>query len=83
MRIEALGKVRTGAVKRFSKNLVRKYPDNFGSDFESNKNFLNELGIAMSKKMRNKIVGYVTQLKQIENQVSQQPEEKESYSPAT
>ena len=78
-----MGKVRTGVVKRLSKELVRKYPDNFGTDFDSNKNFLNELGIPMSKKMRNRIVGYVTQLKEIENQVSQEPEEKESYSPAT
>jgi small subunit ribosomal protein S17e len=79
VRIEGLGKVRTSAIKRLSRKLVQRYPDNFGSDFETNKNFLNALEVKMSKKMRNKIVGYVTQLKQIEMQVPQQSEEKESY----
>mgnify|MGYP001146175988 CR=1 FL=1 len=73
-----MGKVRTDSVKRLAEELVNKYPNNFGSDFEVNRSFLNSLGLKITKKMRNKVVGYVTQLKNIETRVPQEPSEREA-----
>jgi len=72
-----LGKVRTDSIKRLGEELVSKYSNQFGSDFDVNKNFLNSLGLKITKKMRNKVVGYITQLKNIETRVSQEPSERE------
>jgi len=69
--------VRTDSIKRLAEELVDRYSNNFGSDFEVNRSFLNSLGLKMTKKMRNKVVGYVTQLKNIETRVSQEPPERE------
>ena len=55
-----LGKVRTELVKRISLELVERYSKNFGSSFEQNKQFLNEIELDVSKKLRNKIAGYIT-----------------------
>lgn len=72
-----MGKVRTDSIKRLAEELVDRYSNNFGSDFEANRSFINSLGLKMTKKMRNKVVGYVTQLKNIETRVSQEPPERE------
>lgn len=72
-----MGKVRTDSIKRLGEELVSKYSNQFGSDFDVNKNFLNSLGLKITKKMRNKVVGYITQLKNIETRVSQEPSERE------
>ena len=47
----------------------------FGEDFEANKAFLNSLGLKISKRMRNRIVGYITQLRQMSLQTSHQTAE--------
>ena len=67
-----MGKVRTEAVKRVAEELLNKYPRKFGKIFEENKEFFNSLGLNVSKKMRNRIVGYITQLNQIEEQISEE-----------
>jgi small subunit ribosomal protein S17e len=58
-----LGKVRTETVKRAARELVTRFPDRFTSEYEANKAAVNELLIAPSKKLRNRIAGYVTRLK--------------------
>jgi len=55
-----LGKVRTEMVKRISLELIEKYPYSFEPEFEPNKQFLNEIGLDVSKKLRNRIAGYIT-----------------------
>jgi small subunit ribosomal protein S17e len=55
-----LGKVRTEMVKRISLELLDKYEYSFQPEFEPNKQFLNEIGLDVSKKLRNKIAGYIT-----------------------
>lgn len=55
-----LGKVRTEMVKRISIELMDMYPFSFVPEFEPNKQFLNEIGLDVSKKLRNKIAGYIT-----------------------
>jgi small subunit ribosomal protein S17e len=61
-----MGKVRTELVKRVSNELVDKYPKSFTTTFEENKQFLKTIGLDVSKKLRNKIAGYITRLIKIE-----------------
>jgi len=61
-----LGKVRTETVKRAARELVERFPERFGNDFESNKAAVNEVLNAPSKRLRNRIAGYVTRLKVVE-----------------
>lgn len=56
----SLGKVRTEMVKRISLELIEKYEYSFQAEFEPNKQFLKEIGLDTSKKLRNKIAGYIT-----------------------
>ncbi len=55
-----MGKVRTEMIKRISLELIEKYPYSFHHEFEPNKQFLKEIGLDVSKKLRNKIAGYIT-----------------------
>jgi small subunit ribosomal protein S17e len=57
-----LGKVRTVLVKRLSRELVERYPDSFSTDFEQNKGVVDELLTNTTKRLRNRIAGYVTRL---------------------
>jgi len=61
-----LGKVRTEMVKRISIELVDRYERSLTTDFEQNKQFLKEIELDVSKKLRNKIAGYVTSVMKIE-----------------
>lgn len=71
-----MGKVRTEIVKRISIELVDRYERSFATEFEQNKQFLNEIGLDVSKKMRNRIAGYITSIMKIEQSASG-PEEAE------
>jgi len=62
----SLGKVRIETVKRTSRELLRRYPDRFSGEFESDKQAVNELVITQSKRLRNRIAGYITRLKVVE-----------------
>jgi small subunit ribosomal protein S17e len=61
-----MGKVRTEMVKRISIELVERYSKSFSTEFEQNKQFLKEIGLDVSKKLRNKIAGYISRIKRIE-----------------
>ena len=60
-----MGKVRTELVKRISAELVEKYPRSFTSEFEENKQFLREIGLDVSKKLRNRLAGYISGIMRI------------------
>lgn len=62
----ALGKVRIDTVKKISRELLRRFPDRFEGEFENDKQGVNELVITPSKRLRNRIAGYITRLKMIE-----------------
>jgi small subunit ribosomal protein S17e len=47
-------------VKKTGKLLMERYPDAFGTDFEHNKESVQELTNIESKGVRNRIAGYVT-----------------------
>jgi len=57
-----LGKVRTVLIKRLSKELVERYSDSFSTDFDQNKEVVDELLNNTTKRLRNRIAGYVTRL---------------------
>ena len=47
-------------IKRISIQLLEKYPDKFGLDFDTNKHVISEIAIIRSKVLRNELVGYIT-----------------------
>ena len=57
-----MGNVRPEKVKRIARELLRRYPDKFTSDFEENKKLLESLVTTPSKRLRNTIAGYLTRL---------------------
>ncbi len=61
-----MGKVRTDTVKRISREVLRRFPERFAGDCESDKQAVNDLVSTQSKRLRNRIAGYVTRLKVVE-----------------
>ena len=62
-----MGKVRTILIKKVSKELITKYPDVFTTNFEENKELLDEFLEIDSKHLRNRISGYIVNLLKIRN----------------
>jgi len=60
-----LGKVRTEQVKRIAQELIKRHPNKFSTDFESNKKLIESLTRISSRKLRNRVAGYVTRLSSI------------------
>ena len=57
-----MGRVRTKTVKKSAKVIVEKYYSRLTLDFQTNKKICDEIAVLPSKRMRNKIAGYVTHL---------------------
>lgn len=68
------GKVRTETIKRLATQIYEKFPTEFTTDFEQNKNTLKRITNYTSKRFRNKIAGYITRLI-VKNQEIEQYEE--------
>ncbi len=66
-----LGKVRTEHIKRIAQELISRYPEMFTRDFESNKKVVSELTNISSKRLRNRVAGYITQLVYIKQTVKE------------
>jgi len=47
-------------IKRISNELLEKYPEKFGIEFDANKKAINELAVVRSKVLRNEVAGYIT-----------------------
>ncbi|MDW8033728.1 MAG: 30S ribosomal protein S17e [Nitrososphaerota archaeon] len=58
-----LGKVYDGKIKGVAKMLLEKYGDKFSDDYYANKEFLKKIAIFKSKKLLNRIAGYITSIK--------------------
>jgi small subunit ribosomal protein S17e len=52
--------VRTEQIKRLAKELIRRFPDKFSNNFESNKRMVDMLTKGATTKVRNQIAGYIT-----------------------
>ena len=57
-----MGRVRTKTVKRSARQIVEKYYQQLTMDFDTNKRVVDEVAEIPSKRMRNKIAGYLTHL---------------------
>lgn len=57
-----MGRVRTKIVKRSSRQIVEKYYTKLTMDFDTNKKIIEEIAVLPSKRIRNKIAGFTTQL---------------------
>jgi small subunit ribosomal protein S17e len=55
-----LGNVRTEQIKRTAKELVKRFPGKFSTDFENNKHSVNSLVKGGTPKVLNQIAGYIT-----------------------
>ena len=49
-------------MKRVAKDLIERFPNRFTDDFNSNKEVVEALTDVSSRKLRNRIAGYVTRL---------------------
>ncbi|HVL87795.1 MAG TPA: 30S ribosomal protein S17e [Candidatus Thermoplasmatota archaeon] len=58
-----MGNIRPTYIKRIAAELLQKFPEHFGNDFEANKKQVSELTDLESKSMRNRVAGYVTRKK--------------------
>ena len=54
--------MRPDRVKKVARELMKRYPEQFSTDFESNKKLLRSLATLRSLKLRNQIAGYITRL---------------------
>ena len=57
-----MGRVRTKTVKKASRVIIEKYYTKLTMDFHTNKRICEEIAVIPSKRMRNKIAGFVTHL---------------------
>ncbi|HYA84889.1 MAG TPA: 30S ribosomal protein S17e [Candidatus Bathyarchaeia archaeon] len=47
-------------IKRISNEILERFPENFGTDFDENKAILKKIAVVRSKLLRNRIAGYIT-----------------------
>lgn len=57
-----MGRIKTAQIKRVTRELMELHGSEFTDNFEKNQEIVGKLISTPSKKLRNKIVGYVTKL---------------------
>lgn len=57
-----MGKVRPDFIKRIAKELIEREPKLYSEKFEDNKQILNQITEIRTKRLRNRIAGYITSL---------------------
>ena len=60
-----MGKVRPDHVKKLARKLLEKLPNRFNSNFENNKTIVENFTNVNSRKIRNRVAGYITHLVKI------------------
>lgn len=59
-----LGRIRPGYIKRVAKEILERYGDRLSDDFDRNRAVVREVVDTSSKRVLNRIAGYLTRLKQ-------------------
>lgn len=59
-----MGRVRPTYIKRLAQDFVESDPERFSEDFDENKEALKDLEEFNSKKLRNRVAGYIVRVKQ-------------------
>merc|ERR1711977_518249 len=62
MGVKEMGRVRNKTVKRASKKVIERYYQRLTLDFNINKRICDEVAMIPSKRLRNKIAGFLTHL---------------------
>lgn len=62
-------------IKRISLQLLERYSDMFGIDFDKNKEVLNKVAVIRSKGLRNEVAGYITNYMRLELNSKQEVQE--------
>ena len=57
-----MGNIRTKDIKNISFEMIDVNPSKFSTDFEQNKQGVNDFKLNTTKMIRNKIAGYVTRI---------------------
>lgn len=57
-----MGRVRPHSIKRLARDLVDKHGDRFEQDFDHNKAVLKEMDLYDSRKVRNRVAGYIVRV---------------------
>lgn len=55
-----MGKVRTEHIKRLAQELINRFPNRFSEEFEDNKQAVSMLTQGATRKVRNRVAGYIT-----------------------
>lgn len=63
-----MGRVRQTYIKRLAKDLVEADEERFSEEFEENKEELKEMDEFNSKKLRNRVAGYIVRVVQNKDQ---------------
>ena len=63
-----MGRIKSKVIKRTSRQLLENAQESFGKTFEENKRSLGS-SLLPSKKVRNKIAGYLTRLKKNQKKI--------------
>ena len=61
-----LGRIRTKDIKTVGNEIMENHGTKFNTEFENNKKEIKTLDFRTSKRVRNKIAGYVTRHRKIE-----------------
>lgn len=57
-----MGNIRTKDIKKAAFQIKQDYHEKLGSDFGKNKQAVKELNLIENKRMRNRVVGYLTRI---------------------
>lgn len=67
-----MGRVRQTYIKRLARDLVEADPERFSEDFDHNKQELKDMDEFNSKRLRNRVAGYIVRVVDNREEVQQQ-----------
>jgi small subunit ribosomal protein S17e len=60
-------------IRRLSELAMQRHPDSFGTDYDKNKQALEDMALIPSKQLRNHVAGYITRVLRIEKTEDEEP----------